>query len=203
MYLKSLTLKGFKSFAQPTTFAFETGRHLHRRAERLRQVERRRRPRLGDGRAGREDPPRRQDGGRHLRRHRRRAARSAAPRCSLTIDNSDGALPIEYTEVTISRTLFRNGASEYAINGDDVPPARRAGAAQRLRASAARCTSSSARASSTRCCRRRPRTAAASSRRPPASSSTAAAKRRPSASSRRCRRTSPGSATSPARSGAS
>ena len=36
----------------------------------------------------------------------------------LTIDNSDGALPIEYTEVTISRTLFRNGGSEYAINGD-------------------------------------------------------------------------------------
>jgi chromosome segregation protein len=37
---------------------------------------------------------------------------------SLTIDNSDGALPIEYTEVTISRTLFRNGTSEYAINGE-------------------------------------------------------------------------------------
>jgi chromosome segregation protein len=36
----------------------------------------------------------------------------------LTIDNTDGALPIEYTEVTISRTLFRNGGSEYAINGD-------------------------------------------------------------------------------------
>ena len=36
---------------------------------------------------------------------------------TLTIDNSDGALPIEYAEVTISRTLFRNGGSEYAING--------------------------------------------------------------------------------------
>ncbi len=36
----------------------------------------------------------------------------------LTIDNSDGALPIEYSEVTISRTLFRNGSSEYAINGE-------------------------------------------------------------------------------------
>ncbi|KRD40574.1 chromosome segregation protein SMC [Oerskovia sp. Root918] len=36
---------------------------------------------------------------------------------SLTIDNTDGALPIEYSEVTISRTLFRNGGSEYAING--------------------------------------------------------------------------------------
>lgn len=36
---------------------------------------------------------------------------------SLTIDNSDGALPIDYTEVTIARTLFRNGGSEYSING--------------------------------------------------------------------------------------
>src|SRR6185312_14793972 len=36
----------------------------------------------------------------------------------LTIDNADGALPIEYAEVTISRTLFRNRSSEYAINGD-------------------------------------------------------------------------------------
>nr|WP_231947731.1 chromosome segregation protein SMC [Jiangella sp. DSM 45060] len=35
----------------------------------------------------------------------------------LTIDNTDGALPIEYSEVTISRTMFRNGGSEYAING--------------------------------------------------------------------------------------
>jgi chromosome segregation protein len=35
----------------------------------------------------------------------------------LTIDNSDGALPIEYSEVTISRTMFRNGGSEYSING--------------------------------------------------------------------------------------
>src|SRR5690606_3831241 len=37
---------------------------------------------------------------------------------TLTIDNSDGALPIDYTEVTISRLMFRSGQSEYAINGD-------------------------------------------------------------------------------------
>jgi chromosome segregation protein len=36
----------------------------------------------------------------------------------LTIDNSDGALPIDYTEVTISRLMFRSGQSEYSINGD-------------------------------------------------------------------------------------
>ncbi|WIB13833.1 AAA family ATPase [Curtobacterium sp. MCPF17_052] len=38
---------------------------------------------------------------------------------TLTIDNADGLLPIEYAEVTISRTLFRNGGSEYAINGEN------------------------------------------------------------------------------------
>lgn len=37
---------------------------------------------------------------------------------SLTIDNSDGVLPIEYAEVTITRIMFRNGGSEYQINGD-------------------------------------------------------------------------------------
>src|SRR3569623_2471912 len=35
----------------------------------------------------------------------------------LTIDNTDGALPIDFTEVTLSRIMFRNGGSEYAING--------------------------------------------------------------------------------------
>ena len=36
---------------------------------------------------------------------------------SLTLDNSDGRLTVDGAEVTISRTLFRNGDSEYAING--------------------------------------------------------------------------------------
>jgi chromosome segregation protein len=36
---------------------------------------------------------------------------------SLTIDNSSGMLPIDFTEVTITRLLFRSGDSEYAING--------------------------------------------------------------------------------------
>jgi len=47
------------------------------------------------------------------------AARPALGRAevSLTIDNSDGTLPVEFTEVTVTRTLFRSGDSEYAING--------------------------------------------------------------------------------------
>ena len=36
---------------------------------------------------------------------------------SLTIDNSAGLLPIEFSEVTVTRTLWRSGDSEYAING--------------------------------------------------------------------------------------
>src|SRR4051794_16271584 len=36
---------------------------------------------------------------------------------SLVIDNGDGILPIEFSEVTITRTLFRSGDSEYALNG--------------------------------------------------------------------------------------
>ncbi|MEZ5262114.1 MAG: chromosome segregation protein SMC [Acidimicrobiales bacterium] len=36
---------------------------------------------------------------------------------SLTIDNSAGLLPVEFSEVTITRTLFRSGDSDYAING--------------------------------------------------------------------------------------
>jgi len=37
---------------------------------------------------------------------------------SVTIDNTDQTLPIDFTEVTISRVLFRNGTSEYLLNGD-------------------------------------------------------------------------------------
>ena len=68
---------------------------------------------------------------------------------TLTIDNSDGALPIDYTEVSITRRMFRDGAGEYEINGT------RAGCStsrscSRTPGSAGSCTSSSGRASSTR-----------------------------------------------------
>ncbi len=102
--------------------------HLRGGTQRLRQVQRGGRARLGDGGAGRQVAARRRDGERDLRGNLHPGPPSAAPRSPL-LDNADGALPIAYSEVTISRTLFRNGGSEYAINGSPCPPPRHSGAA--------------------------------------------------------------------------
>ena len=117
MHLKSVTLKGFKSFAQPTTFALEPGVTCI----------------VGPNGSGKSNVVDAlawvmgEQGAKTLRGGKmedvifaRTATRGPLGRAEvqLTIDNADGALPIEYSEVTISRTLFRNGASEYAINGD-------------------------------------------------------------------------------------
>ncbi|GAA4764014.1 chromosome segregation protein SMC [Microbacterium gilvum] len=117
MHLKSLTLKGFKSFAQPTTFALEPG---------VTAI-------VGPNGSGKSNVVdglawvMGEQGAKTLRGGKMEdvifagtATRGPLGRAEvqLTIDNADGALPIEYTEVTISRTLFRSGQSEYAINGE-------------------------------------------------------------------------------------
>ena len=116
MYLKSLTLRGFKSFASATALAFEPG---------ITCV-------VGPNGSGKSNVVDAlawvmgEQGAKNLRGGKMddvifagTSSRQALGRAevSLTIDNTDGAIPIEYTEVTISRTLFRTGGSEYAVNG--------------------------------------------------------------------------------------
>ncbi|WP_040165218.1 chromosome segregation protein SMC [Microbacterium gorillae] len=119
MHLKSLTLKGFKSFAQPTWFVLEPG---------VTAI-------VGPNGSGKSNVVDAlawvmgEQGAKTLRGGKMEdvifagtATRGPLGRAEvqLTIDNADGALPIDYAEVTISRTLFRNGSSEYAINGESV-----------------------------------------------------------------------------------
>ncbi|TQJ60690.1 condensin subunit Smc [Arthrobacter sp. SLBN-83] len=116
LHLKSLTVRGFKSFASATTFDFEPG---------VTAV-------VGPNGSGKSNVVDAlawvmgEQGAKTLRGGKMEdvifAGTSGRPplgraHVSLTIDNTDGALPIEYSEVTISRTLFRTGGSEYAING--------------------------------------------------------------------------------------
>lgn len=116
MHLKTLTLRGFKSFASATTLSFEPGVTCV----------------VGPNGSGKSNVVDAlawvmgEQGAKSLRGGKMEdvifAGTSGRPplgraEVSLTIDNTDGALPIDYTEVTISRTLFRSGGSEYAING--------------------------------------------------------------------------------------
>ena len=116
MYLKELTLRGFKSFASATTLRFEPG---------ITAV-------VGPNGSGKSNIVDAltwvmgEQGAKNLRGSSMEdvifAGTSSRPplgraQVSLTIDNTDRTLDIDYTEVTISRTIWRNGGSEYAING--------------------------------------------------------------------------------------
>ncbi|HEU0257557.1 MAG TPA: AAA family ATPase, partial [Microbacteriaceae bacterium] len=117
MYLKSLTVKGFKSFARPATFLFEPGVTCV----------------VGPNGSGKSNVVDAlawvmgEQGAKSLRGGSMQdvifAGTPQRPPLGraevvLTIDNGDGALPIDYAEVTISRTMFRGGGSEYAVNGE-------------------------------------------------------------------------------------
>ncbi len=116
MHLKSLTLKGFKSFASPTTLRFEPG---------ITCV-------VGPNGSGKSNVVDAltwvmgEQGAKALRGGKMEdvifaGTSSRAPlgraEVTVTIDNSDNALPIEYSEVSITRRMFRDGAGEYEING--------------------------------------------------------------------------------------
>jgi len=117
VHLKSLTLRGFKSFASATTLRFEPG---------ITCV-------VGPNGSGKSNVVDAlswvmgEQGAKSLRGGKMEdvifAGTTGRPplgraEVSLTIDNTDGMLPIEYAEVTITRIMFRNGGSEYQINGD-------------------------------------------------------------------------------------
>src|ERR1044072_1780941 len=116
MHLKSLTLKGFKSFASPTTLRFEPG---------ITCV-------VGPNGSGKSNVVDAltwvmgEQGAKTLRGGKMEdvifAGTSSRPplgraEVTVTIDNSDNSLPIEYSEVSITRRMFRDGGSEYEING--------------------------------------------------------------------------------------
>ena len=116
MYLKRLTMKGFKSFADPTTLELEPGVTVV----------------VGPNGSGKSNVVDAvtwvlgAQGPRALRSAKMEdvifAGTASRPQLgraevALTIDNADGRLPVDMAEVTISRTLFRSGDSEYAING--------------------------------------------------------------------------------------
>ncbi|MFC9898261.1 chromosome segregation protein SMC [Nocardia sp. NPDC127579] len=116
MHLKSLTLKGFKSFASATTLRFEPG---------ITCV-------VGPNGSGKSNVVDAltwvmgEQGAKALRGGKMQdvifagtSGRAPLGRAevTLTIDNSDGALPIDYAEVSITRRMFRDGAGEYEING--------------------------------------------------------------------------------------
>lgn len=117
MHLKALTLRGFKSFASATTLRFEPG---------ITCV-------VGPNGSGKSNVVDAlswvmgEQGAKSLRGGKMEdvifAGTTGRPplgraEVSLTIDNSDGALPIDYAEVTLTRIMFRGGSSEYQINGD-------------------------------------------------------------------------------------
>jgi chromosome segregation protein len=116
VHLKTLTLRGFKSFASATTLHLEPG---------ITCV-------VGPNGSGKSNVVDAlawvmgEQGAKSLRGGRMddvvfagTAGRAPLGRAEvqLVIDNTDRALPIDYTEVTLTRTLFRSGGSEYAING--------------------------------------------------------------------------------------
>ena len=150
MHLRSITLKGFKSFPDRTRLEFAPGRLGDRRPERLGQVERHRRRAVGDGRAVAARRPRPVDAGRDLRRRPRRAGALGGRGRGRARQRRRRGRPAAVARSRSSRRLDRAGEGEYRAQRRALPARRRARGAVATPAWARRCTRSSRRAASRR-----------------------------------------------------
>ncbi len=119
MRLKRLELQGYKTFATKTEFAFEdgitaivgpNGSGKSNIADAIRWV-------LGERSHSVLRAKRTED---MIFWGSERRSRQGMAQASITLDNSDGGLPTEYSEVTISRRAYRSGENEYFLNGSRV-----------------------------------------------------------------------------------
>ncbi len=119
MYVKRLTLQGFKSFAQETSFEFGAGVTAIIGPN-------------GSGKSNVADAVRWVLGEQGLRLLRARkqedvifaGSRDRAPlgmaEVTLTLDNSSGWLPLDFSEIQIGRRAYRDGDTEYLLNGSRI-----------------------------------------------------------------------------------
>ncbi|HZO06402.1 MAG TPA: AAA family ATPase [Solirubrobacterales bacterium] len=119
MHLKRLDLVGFKSFANRTTFLFEPGISVMCGPN-------------GSGKSNVADAVRWALGEQSARAIRGRRGEDVIfvgsqgrqplglAEVSLTLDNSEGRIPLDYQEVRVTRRLYRSGEAEYLVNGSKV-----------------------------------------------------------------------------------